>query len=121
MYLGNTMSKNYSMPMSKITKLTIVNGKNPIDVVVGTAVFLGENHPRVPVPQCRCGHLISFDKDSGTCQMFSDGIRTAAKEFIEAAEASASSDSPITLKIFNSKALYLMESDTIDELVVGGF
>lgn len=114
------MSKHNSIPLSKITKLSIVDGKNPIDLFRGAAVFLGENYPRIPLPQCRCGHIISIDKETNTCQIFSDGIRSAAKDYIEAAEASFESDAPITLKIFNSKALYLMDSDTIDELIVDG-
>ena len=102
------------IPKSRILTVEMVNGEHPINFHVGFPIFLGHHYPRVMMAMGRCGHIIGFDETSNAVKVYCDGFAGDSPELVKHLDA-ASED--VTMKLFNNHSLFLMDIDTIDELV----
>ena len=95
---------------SKIIDIKVVNGKNPINKLVGSPIYLGKHYPKKMVVTGRCGHVIGIGESPDVVKVYSDGFLSEAKDFINV------SDEFTDLSIYNDNGLFVIDNETIGEL-----
>ena len=101
------------IPKSRILTLEVVNGDHAVNLHVGFPIFLGQRYPKVLSAMGRCGHIIGFGDAPNTVKVYSDGYVNDSRDLIKHLDDA----SGVQMKLFNNHSLFLMDSETIDELL----